>query len=120
MPRQGSARASTSRRRRRPITGRCCTPLWMVRCDGLGRSRRLRLRLVRRRSKSSFTKEGEAAYCGLCLFSFKRCSGEMSRGDGDGGDGCGFSAEDARAEGDGLPFALGEERHFFGGPAAFG
>ena len=41
-------------------------------------------------------------------------------GDGDGGDGGGFGAEDARAEGDGGPGVGGEERHLFGGPAAFG
>ena len=44
----------------------------------------------------------------------------MSAGDGDGGDGGGFGAEDAGAEGYGLPLVLGEEGHFFGGPAAFG
>ena len=45
---------------------------------------------------------------------------EKAGGDGDGGDGCGFGAEDAGAEGDVLPVVLGEEGHFFGGPAAFG
>jgi hypothetical protein len=51
---------------------------------------------------------------------FMRCaSDEVSAGDGDGGDGGGFGAEDARAEGYGLPLVLGEERDFFGGPAAF-
>ncbi len=44
----------------------------------------------------------------------------MSGSDGDGGDGGGFGAEDAGAEGDVLPLVLGEEGHFFGGPAAFG
>jgi hypothetical protein len=46
--------------------------------------------------------------------------GEVGAGDGDGGDGGGFGAEDARAEGDGLPSVLGEEGHLFWGPAAFG
>jgi len=45
---------------------------------------------------------------------------EMGGGDRDGGDGGGFGAEDARAEGDGLPLMLGEECHLFRGPAAFG
>src|ERR1700722_5760005 len=50
-----------------------------------------------------------------------RCaSGEVSAGDRDGGDGGGFGAEDAGAEGDGLPLVLGEEGDFFGGPAALG
>ncbi len=44
----------------------------------------------------------------------------MRAGDGDGGDGGGFGAEDARAKGNGSPFVLGEESHLFGGPAAFG
>ncbi len=44
----------------------------------------------------------------------------MRAGDGDGGDGGGFGAEDAGAEGDGLPGVLGEEGDLFGGPAAFG
>jgi hypothetical protein len=52
---------------------------------------------------------------------FMRCaSDEVSAGDGDGGDGGGFGAEDARAEGYGLPLVLGEEGDLFGGPAAFG
>ena len=46
--------------------------------------------------------------------------GEVGRGDGDGGYGCGFGAEDSRAQGYWLPLVLGEERDFFGGPAAFG
>ena len=37
----------------------------------------------------------------------------MSAGDGDGGDGGGFGAEDAGAEGDGLPLVLGEEGDLF-------
>jgi hypothetical protein len=45
---------------------------------------------------------------------------EVSGGYGDGGYGCGFGAEDSRAEGYWLPFVLGEERDFFRGPAAFG
>jgi hypothetical protein len=44
----------------------------------------------------------------------------VSRGYCDGGDGGGFGAEDARAEGDVSPFVLGEEGDLFGGPAAFG
>ena len=44
----------------------------------------------------------------------------MCDGDGDGGDGGGFGAEDAGAEGDVGPVVSGEEGHFFGGPAAFG
>jgi hypothetical protein len=44
----------------------------------------------------------------------------VSAGDGDGGDGSGLGAEDARAEGYGLPLVLGEEGDFFWGPAAFG
>jgi hypothetical protein len=44
----------------------------------------------------------------------------VGAGDGDGGDGGGFGAEDAGAEGDGLPGVLGEEGHLFGGPAALG
>ena len=44
----------------------------------------------------------------------------MGGGYGDGGDGGGFGAEDAGAEGDGLPVVLGEEGHLFGGPSAFG
>ena len=40
-------------------------------------------------------------------------SGEVGAGDGDSGDGGGFGAEDARAEGDVGPVVLGEERHFF-------
>ena len=51
----------------------------------------------------------------------RRCgSHEMRAGYGDGGDGGGFGAEDAGAEGDGLPGVLGEEGDLFGGPAAFG
>ena len=46
--------------------------------------------------------------------------GEVGAGDGDGGDGGGFGAEDAWAEGDGLPLMLSEEGHLFGSPAAFG
>jgi hypothetical protein len=50
-----------------------------------------------------------------------RCvSGEVSAGNGDGGDGGGFGAEDAGAEGYGLPCVLEEEGDLFGGPAAFG
>ena len=45
---------------------------------------------------------------------------EVSAGDGYGGDGGGFGAEDAGAEGYGLPLVLGEEGDFFRGPAAFG
>jgi len=45
---------------------------------------------------------------------------EMGGSYGYGGYGCGFGAEDARAEGDGLPVVLGEESHLFWGPAAFG
>ncbi len=44
----------------------------------------------------------------------------MCGGDGEGGDSCGFGAEDSGAEGDVGPVVLGEERHFFWGPAAFG
>ena len=44
----------------------------------------------------------------------------MGGGDCDGGDGGGFGAEDAGAEGYWLPLMLGEERHLFGGAAAFG
>jgi hypothetical protein len=44
---------------------------------------------------------------------------EVGGGDGDGCDGCGFGAEDAGAEGYGLPLVLGEEGDLFGGPAAF-
>ena len=44
----------------------------------------------------------------------------MCGGDGDGGDGGGFGAEDAWAEGDGRPYVLSEESYFFGSPAAFG
>ena len=44
----------------------------------------------------------------------------MRNGDGDRGDGGGFGAENARAEGDGSPLMLAEERHLFGAPAAFG
>src|SRR5882757_8188109 len=50
-----------------------------------------------------------------------RCvSGEVRAGDGDGGDGGGFGAEDSGAKGDRLPLVLGEEGDFFWGPAAFG
>lgn len=45
---------------------------------------------------------------------------EIGGGYGDGGDGGGFGAEDARAEGDGLPLVGREEGHLFGSPAAFG
>ena len=44
----------------------------------------------------------------------------MCGGYGDGGDGGGFGAEDARSQSYGLPRALEEEGHFFGGPTAFG
>jgi len=44
----------------------------------------------------------------------------MCGGDGDGGDGGGFGAEDSRAEGDGRPCVSGEEGDFFLGPTAFG
>ena len=44
----------------------------------------------------------------------------MGADDGDGGNGCGFGAEDARAEGDGCPVVLREEGDFFVGPATFG
>jgi hypothetical protein len=44
----------------------------------------------------------------------------VGRGYGDGGDGCGFGAEDAGAESYGLPVMLREEGDFFRGPAAFG
>jgi hypothetical protein len=44
----------------------------------------------------------------------------MCGGDGDGGYGGGFGAEDAWAEGDGRPYVLSEESYFFGSPAAFG
>ena len=44
----------------------------------------------------------------------------MGGGDCDGSDGGGFGAEDAGAEGDWLPMMLGEERHLFRGPSAFG
>jgi hypothetical protein len=46
--------------------------------------------------------------------------GEVGGGYGYGGYGCGFGTQDAGAEGYGLPVVLGEEGHFFGGPAAFG
>jgi hypothetical protein len=46
-------------------------------------------------------------------------SGEVGADDGDGGDGSGFGAEDAGAEGDVLPVMVGEEGHLFRGPAAF-
>ncbi len=44
---------------------------------------------------------------------------EVGGGYGYGGDGCGFSAQDAWAEGNGFPLVLGEERDFFWCPAAF-
>src|SRR5438094_7356502 len=47
-------------------------------------------------------------------------SGEAGGGDSDCGDGGGFGAKDAWAEGYGLPFVVGEEGDLFGGPAAFG
>ena len=64
----GSARESTSRRRRRPIVELCSMPLWMVRCDGWGKSRLLRLRL---RSRFSFAGEGRGG-SRFCLFLFVR------------------------------------------------
>jgi hypothetical protein len=47
-------------------------------------------------------------------------SEQVGGGYGYGGYGGGFGAEDAGAEGDGLPVVMGEEGDFFGGPAAFG
>ncbi len=47
-------------------------------------------------------------------------SEQVGGGYGDRGDGGGFGAEDARAEGDVLPVMGGEEGHLFGCPAAFG
>ncbi len=44
----------------------------------------------------------------------------MGGGDGYGGYGGGFGAEDAWAEGDGLPGVVEEKLDFFGGPAALG
>ncbi len=47
-------------------------------------------------------------------------SGEVGARDGDSGYCGGFGAEDAGAEGDGLPGVIGEELELFGGPTAFG
>ena len=47
-------------------------------------------------------------------------SGQVGGGNGDGGDSGGLRAEDAWAEGDGLPLMGGEEGDFFRGPATFG
>ena len=44
---------------------------------------------------------------------------EVCAGDGDGGYGCGLSAKNAGAEGDGPPRMVDEELELFGGPAAF-
>ena len=44
----------------------------------------------------------------------------MRAGDGEGGDGGGFGAEDAGAEGDGRPCVGVKRDDFFRGPAAFG
>jgi hypothetical protein len=49
-----------------------------------------------------------------------RFSLQVCGGNGDGGHGRGFGAEDAWAKGDVGPGVGGEELHFFGGPAAFG
>ena len=60
-----------------------------------------------------------------CAQNDTRCSEiekliEVGGGYGYCGDGGSFGAEDAGAEGDGLPGVLGEEGHLFRGPAAFG
>lgn len=54
-----------------------------------------------------------------CLVLVRGGLAEVGPGDGDGGDGGGLGAEDAGAEGDGLPGMRGEEVDLFGGPTAF-
>jgi len=44
---------------------------------------------------------------------------EEGGADGEGGYGSGFGAEDAGAEGYGVPGVVGEELHLVGGPTAF-
>ena len=63
-------------------------------------------------------KQGSAFVLAFCFGSWARL--EESGADGQGGDGGGFGAEDARAEGDVVPAVIGEELHLVGGPAAFG